>query len=121
MTEFVQFPGFFLYSVCATHRAPGKKAAVPIYKVLVIIIIPFLVLTGRAFVIIAWRLLGCGNASCVWLSTGVALCVGWSGDRSQLVCQSNVSYFFLFGGTDLLVVLSHVNKLAVLCCAHNNT
>jgi len=44
----------------------------------------------------------------------------WSGDRSQFVCQSNVSYFFLFEGTDLLIVLSHVYKLTVLCCAHNN-
>jgi len=28
-----------------------------------VVIIPFLVLSGRAFVIIAWRLLGCRNAS----------------------------------------------------------
>ena len=39
----------------------------------------------------------------------------WSGDQSQLGRQCNVSYFFLFEGTDLLVVLSHVNILAVLC------
>ena len=83
-------------------------------------VIPFLVFSGRAYVIIAWRLLGCRNASCVWLSADIALCVGWSGDRSQLGCQRNVSCFFLFERTDLLVVLSHVNKLAVLCCAHNN-
>ena len=86
-----------------------------------VVIIPFLVFSGRAYVIIAWRLLGCRNASCVWLSAGIALCVGWSGDWSQLGYQCNVSYFFLFEGTDLLVVLSHVNKLAVLCCAHNIT
>jgi len=89
------------------------------WNVRMIIIIPFLVFSGRMFVIIAWRLLDCRNASCVWLSAVIALCVGWSGDRSQFGCQCNASYFFLFEGTDPLVVSSHVNKLAVLYCAHN--
>ena len=31
-----------------------------------------------------------------------------------------MSYFFLFDGTDLSVVLRLVNKLDVLCCAHNS-
>jgi len=31
---------------------------------------------------------------------------------------SNASYFFLFEGTDLSVVLSHGNKLVVLCPQH---
>ena len=45
--------------------------------------------------------------------------VGLAIGRSLYV--SNVSYFvFLFEGTGLLAVLSHVNKLAILCCAHNN-
>jgi len=52
-----------------------------------VVIIPFLVFSGRAFVIIAWRLLGCRNASRVWLSAGIAMCVGWSGNRSQFGCQ----------------------------------
>jgi len=59
-----------------------------------VVIIPFLVFSGRAFVIIAWRWLGCRSASRVWLSAGIALCVGWPGDRSQFRCQCNVSYFF---------------------------
>jgi len=35
-----------------------------------VIIVTFLVFSGRAFVIIEWCFLGC-------LSAGIALCVGW--------------------------------------------
>ena len=53
--------------------------------------IPLLVFSGRAFVIVEWCLRGCRSASRVCSSAGTALCVGWSGDRSQFGCQCNVS------------------------------
>ena len=51
------------------------------WNVPVVIIIPFLVFTGRSVVITAGLpqcLLGYHNAPCVWLSASIALCVGWS-------------------------------------------
>jgi len=90
------------------------------WNVRVVVIIPSLVFSGRAFVIIEWCLLGCRNASYVWLSAGIGI-VRWLVWSSVAVWMSVMCLiFFLFEGTDILVVLSHVNKLAVLCCAHNN-
>jgi len=38
-----------------------------------VVIIPFLVFTGRAFVIIAWRFDSRRNASRIWLSAGIGI------------------------------------------------
>ena len=37
--------------------------------------------------LIEWYLFGCCSASRVCSSTGIELCINWSGDRSQFVCQ----------------------------------
>jgi len=59
-----------------------------------VVVIPFLVFSGRAFLIIAWRFGSCRNASRIWLSAGIGI-MRWLDWRSVAVwCQKCVLLFF---------------------------
>jgi len=60
-----------------------------------VVIIPFLVFSGRAFVIIAWRFDSCRTASRIWLSAGIGI-MRWLVWRSVAVWMSEMCLFFFF-------------------------